>query len=92
MTQLDDGFIGDNQAWSHDGRYLYYLKSYADPPSIMRLRVPGGKPQRVADLSILDHQRGSFTLWSSLSPGDIPLLIRRDYNDEIYAYDLKLPQ
>jgi len=40
----------------------------------------------------VDQQRGSFTLWSSLAPGDIPLLIRRDYNDEIYAYDLKLPQ
>lgn len=90
--QLDDGFIGDNPAWSHGGRYLYYLKPYAEPPAIMRLRVPGGKPERVADLSILDQQRGSFTLWSSLAPGDIPLLIRRDYNDEIYAYDLKLPQ
>ena len=58
----------------------------------MRLRVPGGKPERVADLSVLDQQRGSFTLWSSLAPGDIPLLIRLDYNDEIYAYDLKLLQ
>jgi hypothetical protein len=29
---------------------------------------------------------------ASLAPGDIPLLIRRGYNHEIYAYDLKLPQ
>src|ERR1035437_5959974 len=35
-------------------------KPFADPPAIMRLRVPGGKPQRVADLSVLDQQRGSF--------------------------------
>jgi len=91
-TLLDGGFIGDNPAWSHDGRYLYYLKPYAKPPAIMRLRVPGGKPECVADLSILDRQRGNFTQWSGLALGDIPLLIRRDDNNEIYAYDLKLPQ
>src|ERR1039457_3481435 len=73
-------------------RTMVVLKPLADPPAIMRLRVPGGKPERVADLSVLDQQLGSITLWSSLAPRDIPLLIRRDYNDEIYAYDLKLLQ
>ncbi|MGC9945160.1 MAG: protein kinase [Bryobacteraceae bacterium] len=90
-TQFDDGFIGDNPAWSQDGNDLYYLKPYAEPPAIMCLHLPAGHREQVADLSILDRQRGSFTLWSGVAPGDDPLLIRRDYNDEIYAYDLKLP-
>ena len=90
-AQLDDGYIGENPAWSHDGRYLYYLKPYADPPAILRRRVPHGKPEQVADLTVLDRHRGSFTLWSSLAPGDIPLLQRREANDEIDGFDLKLP-
>jgi|HubBroStandDraft_1064217.scaffolds.fasta_scaffold00285_20 hypothetical protein len=57
----------------------------------MRLGVPGGKPERVADPSILDHQGGSLTLCGSLAPDDVPILIRRDYTDEICGYDLKLP-
>jgi hypothetical protein len=53
--------------------------------------VPHGKPEQVADLTVLDRHRGSFTLWSSLAPGDIPLLQRLEANDEIDAFDLKLP-
>ena len=90
-VQLDDGYIGENPAWSHDGHYLYYLKPYADPPAILRRRVPHGRPEQVADLTVLDRHRGSFMLWSGLAPGDIPLLQRREGNDEIDAFDLKLP-
>jgi len=90
-SQLDDGFIGDNPAWSHDGKYLYYMKPYTDPPAILRIRVPGGKPERVADLSVLAQHQGTFTKWSSLTPSGAILLINHDSNQEIYAYDLKLP-
>ena len=87
----DDGYIGENPAWSHDGRYLYYLKPSADPPAILRRRVPHGEPEQVANLTVLERHRGSFALWSSLAPGDVPLLQRREANDEIDAFDLKLP-
>jgi len=90
-SQLDDGFIGDNPAWSHDGKYLYYMKPYADPPAILRIRVPGGKPERVADLSVLAQHTGTFTKWSSLTPAGDILLINYDSDQEIYAYDLSLP-
>jgi len=89
--QLDDGFIGDNPAWSHDGKYLYYMKPSATPPAMLRIRVPTGKPEPFADLSVLTHHTGAFTKWSSLTPKGDLLLINHDSNQEIYAYDLKLP-
>jgi serine/threonine protein kinase/Tol biopolymer transport system component len=90
-SQLDDGFIGDNPAWSHDGKYLYYMKPYGDPPAMLRIRLPGGKPERVADLSVLAQRPGTITKWSSLTPKGALLLINHDADQEIYAYDLKLP-
>jgi serine/threonine protein kinase/Tol biopolymer transport system component len=90
-SQLDHGFIGDNPAWSHDGKYLYYMKPYADPPAMLRIRVPGGKPERVADLSVLAQRPGTIMKWSSLTPAGALLLINHDSDQEIYAYDLKLP-
>jgi serine/threonine protein kinase/Tol biopolymer transport system component len=67
-SQLDDGFIGDNPAWSHDGKYLYYMKPYGDPAAMLRIRVPGGKPERVADLSVLADRPGTIMKWSTLTP------------------------
>jgi len=90
-SQLDDGFIGDNPAWSHDGKYLYYMKPYPDPPAMLRIRVPGGKPERVADLSVLAQRKGIITKWSSLTPTGALLLINYDADQEIHAYNLKLP-
>jgi len=75
-SQLDDGFIGDNPAWSHDGKYLYYLKPNA--PAMLRVFGPGGKLERVADSSVLVQRPGSFTTWSSLTPDNAFLLIHVD--------------
>ena len=90
-SQLDAGFMGDNPAWSHDGRYLYYMKPSGDPPAVLRIRVPGGKPERFADLSALADRPGTIMQWSSLTPAGDLLLINHDANQEIYSYDLKLP-
>jgi len=89
-SQLDVGFIGDNPAWSNDGKSLYYMKPYGDPPAVLRIRVPGGTRERVADLSVLADRPGTITKWSSLTPQGALLLISHA-NQEIYAYDLKLP-
>jgi serine/threonine protein kinase len=72
--------------WSHDSRYLYYL-SWLKDPGVFRVRVPAGKPERVADL-IGRQYTGFFTSWMGLDPTDTPMVLRETGTTDIYALTL----
>ncbi len=51
-------------------------------PSVYRIAVPGGTPQRVVDLR--DVRYG----WFGLDPDDTPLFLRDNSTNDIYALTL----
>ncbi len=77
--------------WSHDSRYIY-LEDYSHgDDEIVRVNVQGGPLQRLE--SVKDVSRGSdpWASWLGLGPDDVPLLMRDQSTQEIYALDLQLP-
>jgi hypothetical protein len=74
-------------AWSHDGRYVYYAGSYFDA-AIMRVVATGGKPEPVASIRNIPFT-GWFGLWIGLDPDDAPLWLRDTGTDELYALSLE---
>jgi Tol biopolymer transport system component/DNA-binding winged helix-turn-helix (wHTH) protein len=77
--------------WSHDSKFLYALNFPADngavPPSVYRIAVPGGTPQRVVDLRDVPLI-GAVNFWFGLDPDDTPLLLRDNGTNDIYALTL----
>jgi Tol biopolymer transport system component len=77
--------------WSHDSKFLYALNfpavSGAVPPSVSRIAVPGGTPQRVVDLRDVPLT-GVINFWFDLDPDDTPLLLRDKSTSDIYAFTL----
>ncbi|MGZ6045812.1 MAG: winged helix-turn-helix domain-containing protein [Isosphaeraceae bacterium] len=69
--------------WSHNSKFLYAYND-AVPPSVYRIAVPGGTPQRVVDLKDFRSANG----WFGLDPDDTPLLLRDDGTNDIYALTL----
>ena len=59
-------------AWSHDNRFVYlHLKHAAEPAELVRISVPGGKVERVLDLTGVTLG-GLWPDWISLLPDDSP--------------------
>ena len=76
-------------AWSHDGRYLYLDRGEA---GIFRMRIPGGKEEKVADAKDIHRAvDGGFGSWFGLTPDDSPLLLRNLSSQQIYALDWEAP-
>jgi DNA-binding winged helix-turn-helix (wHTH) protein/Tol biopolymer transport system component len=75
--------------WSHDSKFLYALNFPADkgPPSVSRIAVPGGTPQRVVDLRDVPLI-GAVNFWFGLDPDDTPLLLRDNGTNDIYSLAL----
>ena len=76
----------DSPTWSHDSKFLYALND-AVPPSVYRIAVPGGTPQRVVDLKDFRFT-GAIGGWISLDPDDTPILLRDNGSNDIYALTL----
>jgi hypothetical protein len=60
--------------WSSDSQFIYFLLPW-DDPGVFRVRVSDGIAVRVVDLKGFRFT-GPFSLWMSLDPADIPMLIR----------------
>lgn len=69
--------------WSHDGRFLYALNS----SFIYRFKMPGGSPERVADLTGI-HRAGVWGEWFGLDSRDGLLLLRDMGTRDIYSLTL----
>jgi hypothetical protein len=77
--------------WSRDGKYLY-AEDFSDSiDDIVRIRVPGGKVERL--FSIKDVPRGfdPWEFWVGLSPDDSVMIMRDRSTQEIYSLDVRFP-
>ncbi|WP_158944729.1 winged helix-turn-helix domain-containing protein [Granulicella sp. S190] len=85
-AKLDTGAVAFPE-WSHDGRWIYYVRWTADP-SVLRIRAADGRRESVADLKGARYT-GSYTLWMGLDPADAPMMLRDEGTDDIYALTLE---
>ena len=79
----DDGF----PTWSHDGKFIYFLRT-VDDPGVYRIRPTGGEAERVVDLKGFRYT-GVWSYWFGLDPEDTPLLLRDTGTDDIFALTLE---
>jgi len=73
--------------WSHDGRYLIYVR-WTDSPALLRIRAADGKQEWLADLKGVQYT-GVYTLWMGLDPADSPMMLRDAGTDDIYSLTLQ---
>lgn len=85
-TTLHTGAVAFPE-WSHDGRWIYYVR-WTDDPAVLRIRAADGKQESVADLKGARYT-GTYTLWMGLDPADAPMMLRDEGTDDIYALTLE---
>nr|WP_218884828.1 winged helix-turn-helix domain-containing protein [Edaphobacter lichenicola] len=85
-TKLDTGAVAFPE-WSHDGRWIYYVRWTADP-SVQRIRASDGRREQVADLEGARYT-GTYTLWMGLDQADAPMMLRDEGTDDIYSLTLE---
>ena len=83
---LDTGPVAFPE-WSHDGRFIYYVRWTADP-AVLRIRIADGRREVVTRLTGARYT-GTYTLWMGLDPTDQPMMLRDEGTDEIYALTLE---
>ena len=80
-------------AWSHDGKYLYFW-DFSKPGvgDILRLRLSDRKVEKAADLKGIGHAAtGTYPGWFGLAPDDSPLVAHDISTQEIYALEIERP-
>jgi Tol biopolymer transport system component len=78
----------DYPAWSSNSQSIYFLRLINGDRGVYRVRLAGGKTERVADLKDW-HITGYFTYWMALDPTGAPLVLRDTGSDDIYALTLE---
>jgi hypothetical protein len=73
--------------FSHDGRYVYFPR-FGSVQGVFRIRVTGGKTERVADLKDW-HLTSQFLASMTLDPTDAPLVLRDVGSGDIHALTLE---
>jgi len=87
--EVASGVLSGFPCWSHDSRYLYYLRGTVNP-AVMRVRPSGGKAEPAVDLKDV-HTTGFYGLSLSLTPDDRPTVTRDNGSMEIFAIDWRAP-
>jgi Tol biopolymer transport system component/DNA-binding winged helix-turn-helix (wHTH) protein len=77
----------DFPTWSHDGKFIYFLRP-VDDPGVYRIRPTGGEAERVVDLKGFRFT-GVWRYFLGLDPEDTPLLLRDTGTDDIFALTLE---
>lgn len=88
---LTDLGSGNWPSWSHDSRWIYYVRQsgrQGSEFSIFRISVDGAKPELVTNLPGF-HGTGWYYNWFGLDPDDNPLMLRNAGDSEIYALTLE---
>ena len=74
-------------SWSRDSQFIYFIGREKDA-GVFRVRVSGGKPERVVDLKDFGST-GSNGEWMGLDPQDTPMLLRDVGTEDIYELTLE---
>jgi len=74
-------------SFSRDSRFIYFLR-YGRDQGVFRIRVAGGKVERVVNMTDW-HLTGLWGFSMSLDPEDAPLVLRDTGSDDIYALKLE---
>ncbi len=82
LARITGGFPN----WSHDGKYVYYLRFPTDP-AVVKINISNGNAEVVADMKDL-RTTGKIGTWLGLAPDDSPLLLRDAGTQDIYALEL----
>ena len=76
--------------WSRDGAYLYYDNSFADKPTLRRIKIGQRESELVLDLRSLNRYTDSIIgSWSGLAPDGSPLVVLDRSTQEVYALELE---
>ena len=73
--------------WSQDSQYIYSLVISPGGQDVYRVRVTGGKPERIVRSEGLAFSWDSYSM--TLDPTDAPLLLRDVGSNDIYALKLE---
>ncbi|HEY1801497.1 MAG TPA: protein kinase [Terriglobales bacterium] len=79
-TPLVKGLVG-YPSWSHDGRFIYFLRIITNP-GVDRVSVLGGKIEQIVDLEKF-QMTGIYGFWLGLMPNDVPLLLKDDGTEDV---------
>lgn len=74
--------------WSHDNRFVYFLRTQDAEPGVYRVSVPDGRTERVVDLKGFSTTGTLKKAWFGLDPEGAPLLLRNVGTFEVYALTL----
>lgn len=75
------------QEWSSNNQFIYFRPDWGYDRSMYRIRVKGGKIEKVFDLKNT-QTTGWFNYWTGLDPTDAPLVLRDIGSSDIYALTL----
>jgi Tol biopolymer transport system component/DNA-binding winged helix-turn-helix (wHTH) protein len=79
---------GADPVWSRDSNSLYVHAFLAENQPIMRLSVPTGAKEKVADLNDLSSSKAENYFFSGLTHDDEPLILPRVGTSNLYTLDL----
>lgn len=86
-TVLTNHGVGD-QAWSHDGKYIYF-QDYLEPGKpIYRVTMPSGNASEVARIASLRPITATDYRLVGLAPGDLPIVSAHTSTINLYGVDL----
>ena len=74
--------------WSHDSRFVYFLRTQGTQPGVYRMSVPDGKTELAVDLKAFRTTGSMRKAWLGLDSEGAPLLLRDAGAMEIYALTL----
>lgn len=86
-SQLADTSAAD-PVWSRDSKALYVHAFLNEEQPILRLSVPTGEKQVIADLSDLQMKDAENYFFSGLTPDNEPLVLPRVGTSNLYSLDL----
>jgi len=77
--------------WSADSKSVYVHAFLEEKQPILRISVPDGATQAIADLSGLHNLGTTNYFFGGLTPADEPLVVPRIGTGNLYTLDLKRP-